>query len=388
MFDDFEKEINALLKGGDKNSKKVSTSPQKQQEKRVTTSSDGNPLETPVENLDLAGLQWGGESKKDRQKTKTSVEKMEEKKEYRPQEALKKADFERIQSQANERLLRIHELQREVSSLRGILREHDTHTDTAQVLLEQARKVYQEESEQHTQELASLKAELVSCQEQLSLYKDKALQFEKIQKEKGALEVENQNLLPVPDSDVFYSLATIFEERGFMLEEYTRVVQWLFQSKILPVSHVHIKNEHLLRTIVREQCHIQCAEIPLPQKNGHLYITVPKERCSISAGFDILECARSIKDELLINGYTSVVLFGGQGEYENLFQILFAHHALRITLAPHLSSIQKSVYLQLRNEHQLAFSFGVVDMDGVSSFSATSVGSFLDQMATYLRNEL
>ena len=388
MFDDFEKEINALLKGGQQKPQKESSPQKKPTKAKETPVIPSQSTDVSVENLDLHGLQWGVAQQEKKQKQPSKTETEVEKKEYHPKDALKKADFDRLQAQANERLLRLQELQKELTELRSILRKHDTQSNTAQIQLEALQKVHQEQCAEHQQERDTLQAQLHSYQEQHRHYAEQLGVLEQVQREKHDLEQENRALRTVPVSNNYHTIAAIFEERGFVVEEFPRVLQWLIESKILPVSHVYIQNQELLRTILREQCHIQCAQIPLPQKQGHLYITVPKERCSFSAGFDILECARSIKDELLINGYTSVVIFGGQGDYENLFQVLFAHHALRITLAPPLCALSSAVREQFLHEHQIAVSFGATEIPEVFSVSATAVGDFLDQFATYLRHQL
>ena len=55
-----------------------------------------------------------------------------------------------------------------------------------------------------------------------------------------------------------------------------------------------------------------------------------------------MDLARLLKDELLINGCTKVVIFGAQGEYERMLQV-FAHHALRILLAPDIHTLSQHV---------------------------------------------
>ena len=119
-------------------------------------------------------------------------------------------------------------------------------------------------------------------------------------------------------------LAQVFQAHGLHSDEYQEVILWLIKTGIFPLSYIQTDRHELLLQILHDKCHIQAANVPLPKESNDLYIDVPTARCPLSGGYDIMEQARLFKDECLILGYTTIVMFGTQGVYEPLFQVFCA----------------------------------------------------------------
>jgi len=241
--------------------------------------------------------------------------------------------------------------------------------------------------------------------------KEKALLSETFQQELGDLKVENQSLaaqnadlrsklqqtteinraLQTEDhGDSWSLLSDLFHNRGLREEEYKSVLDWLLSSHYLPLSYLGVQNKEALELILQDRCYIRAPNIPLSKETGSLYIEADLERCRFSGGFDIMDLARLLKDELLINGCTKVVIFGAHGEFERILQVMFAHHALRILLAPKIVSLSESVIKEHIENNQMVINWSQspYDNDQVRTFHASSLGSFLNQLVQYVQEEL
>jgi thiamine pyrophosphokinase len=378
MFD--EDKINALLKGGTERPKE-----KKKQPSMVPSASITKPeqKENPV--ITVEGLSWGTDSQAENKKSKPI--KVQQKK-ASMKEAQKLSEFNFIKRQAEDRLRRIGDLQEQLHVLSQSRREE-------RLLYEQERlNTRSQEEKNNTREAEQKEIALLQVQNEV-------LQKQLKQRaEQERIDTNQQNEIDglrmaleekkAKKNDMPHSLSSLFDERGLQGKEHIQALHWLVDSGILPISHLYIHNHSLLGSVLKDKCYIQAKDIPLPRENGSLYVDVPLDRCALSGGYNIVDLARLFKDELLINGCTDVIIFGGQGRHENLLQVLFVHHALKINLAPKLSMISEQRRSELLTENQLALSLDEesYSIEGVFTPKTASLGSFLHLAVEYLRTTL
>lgn len=381
MFD--EDKINELLRGASPKKKKTSSKQKKEQreepketvqESNISTSEDDGRL-TPKVLQEIGGMIQSNASTKStdtHQNSQTeknvSMKSMQQRQEYIHERRL-----------AEDRLRRLKKAEQRIEELERMHKE-----------------VISNAKEEESKLLHTLQEELVRVHDKLAdmehVLAQKNIQYQTLQDERDQLAAQYLELQSALDSASqkqreSSEVTQVFQEHGLDTEEYTEVMIWLVETGIFPLSYVQTQHRDLLQQILHDKCHIRAANIPLPKESHDMYIDASLERCPLSGGRDIIEQARMFKDECLINGYTTIVIFGSQGPYEALFQVLFAHHALRVTLSPAFHSLSSKEKESQIEANQLAFSWGG---DGSFDVGYTSnektVGGFLFDLVSHLRS--
>lgn len=378
MFD--EKKINELLSGS--NPKKQQKMPPKKlsQPKTVQTSVKQESKERSEEALTLHDITWGSTEQSSPPKVaprKTVSPKREKKNALAHQEYLHEKKL------SEDRLVRLRKAESRIEELQKQLRtQQEAYTLE---LGKQAIEVAQsdkEERESLTRTLLELQKRVAQQDEQLE-----ELQ-EKYQQEVSNAHIQNEKK-ETKKEVLSQSLVQVLQDHGIHNEEYEQVFSWLIDTGIFPLSYLKTDHGMLLRQILHDKCHLQAENIPIPKESSDLYLDVSLERCPLSGGENIVDLSRLIKDECLIHGYTKIVIFGAQGRYERLLQILFAHHALQVTLSPRYLEMEPEQAQQQIDDNQLAFSWGEeVSSTQVFSSCKPTMGEFLNQLLHHLRTTL
>jgi hypothetical protein len=376
MFD--EDKINALLKGSKENQKK---------QKPIAKPSVSNVRTEKLDDLviEVDALSWGGASQEE-SKTHKSIKEPEKK--ISMKEVHKQSDLNRIKRQAEDRLRRIGDLQQELRAIQNMRREENLlHKQEMSALAQ--RVVTDKDGLDLQMKIDQQRLLIADLQKNLDRKEELDVIRMKQDKEIADLRKELDQTKSNPIEPT-HSLSSIFDKHGLSGKEHVQALHWLIDSGFLPISHMQVQNDVLLSKVLKDKCHIQAENIPLPKDTGSLYINVPLARCALSGGHNIPDLARLFKDELLINGCTNVVIFGGQGSCENLLQVLFVHHALKITLAPTLAMIKEQERVELLSENQLALSWDdrSYSVKGIFAPKSTSLGAFLHHTVEYLRKTL
>ncbi|MAA78502.1 MAG: hypothetical protein CL916_04520 [Deltaproteobacteria bacterium] len=383
MFD--EDKINELLRGA--SSKKKTSSSKKKMQQSKDSLKEESKRSTPKENSEITsdrlqeiesmiGSGTGmriTEVPQTKQKEKpVSIKNIQQRQEYIHERKLAEDRLRRLKQAEN----RIEELER---TARGnlITDEQKNIVQQMQADMENKALIFQEQQNQMEK--------IISQQKE---------QIQTLMQEKEVLTKRCKDLHNVVDLERSHQqegkeITQVFQEHGLHGDEYRDVISWLIKTGMFPLSYIQTQHYDLLQQILHDKCHIQAANIPLPKESNDLYIDASLERCPLSGGQDIVVQARLFKDECLIHGYTTIVMFGTQGEYEPLFQVLFAHHALRVTLSPPLTTLPSQDADQLIEANQLAFSWGESVGFEVNYTSKTkTVGGFLHDLVSYLRSML
>ena len=383
MFD--EKKINALL-GGSSPQKKTASSAKKKSTipKKITARSGNQKKSESSTSLDLHEITWGEDHKETvsvETPKKSSSPNRERKKALQHQEYLHEKRL------SEDRLIRLRKAEARIEHLEKELRiQRTTYEQEMATQSEHIDQVAREEYESVKQSVhnqqehnRTLDIQLVELKEKYDRQVDLCEELQKKLEEMGSS----------TDKATVRSLVHLFQEHGIESDEYKLVFSWLVESGIFPLSYLYTHHEELLQQVLRDKCHIQASNIPLPKENSDLYIEVPLARCPLSGGEDIIEQSRLFKDECLINGYTKIVIFGVQGKYESLFQMLFAHHALQMTLSPAYREMEPRQANMQIEDNQLAFSWGEdVSSEQVFFSNKDTIGEFLKELVSHLRSTL
>lgn len=388
MFD--EDKINELLRGA--SPKKKSPSPKKKtaKAKESPKTKEPQPKSSPLkegeqltpESLQEMGTMMGSGTRAEstavrqtKQKEKTvSIKNIQQRQEYIQERKL-----------AEDRLRRLIKAEKRIEEL-----ERERNATTLRIKEDQTAIALQVQREQEGH-AAIFADQRTRMEDVISQQKE---QIQALLKERGSLAERCLSLQKTVESEAQKQqegkeITQVFQEHGLHSDEYIRVIVWLIQTGIFPLSYVQTQHHDLLRQILHDKCHIHAANIPIPKESNDLYIDASLDRCPLSGGHNIVDQARLFKDECLIHGYTTVVMFGTQGVHEPLFQILFAHHALRVTLSPPMHTLSSEEIQKQIEANQLSFSWGDVgDFDVHHTSKKKTVGGFLHDLVTCLRSML
>ena len=389
MFD--EDKINELLRGASPKKKASSSKKKPPEAKKITKKKEAEQSEisnpkaegelTPESLQEMGTMMVSGartESATVRQSTQkektVSIKNIQKRQEYIHERKLAEDRLRRLK-QAEKR---IEELERERKEATRQITEDQTATvQQMQRELERNTAIFAEQQTRMEDIISQQKEQIQTFQ------KEKERLWERCLTLQNTIELEEQKQQEGKE------ITQVFQEHGLHSDEYRDVIAWLIQTGIFPLSYVQTQHYDLLKQILHDKCHIQAANIPLPKESNDIYIDASLERCPLSGGHNIIDQARSFKDECLIHGYTTIVMFGTQGPYEQLFQILFAHHALRVTLSPPMHTLSAEEIQKQIQANQLSFSWGGAKSFDVNHTSKKqTVGGFLNDLVSCLRSML
>ena len=380
-----EKKINELLRGASpkkKASSKQKDTPHKEatQNKRSDESRTTSTRELTRKDLEEIEVMIGsasGAQSSSRQQVVHKKEQISRKNLQTRQEYIHERKL------AEDRLKRLKNAEKRIEEL-----ERERREDSNRIAEKQAKQMEYVQAEAQRkitemQEQLTHLNELVSKQEK-SL---EALQAKNKELSSQSLELHAAVERASQQNHKSKGLTEVFQDRGLHIDEYQNVMLWLIKTGIFPLSYIQTDHYELLQQILHDKCHIQAENIPIPKESSDIYIDTSFERCPLSGGYDIMEQARLLKDECLIHGYTTIVIFGTQGLYEPLFQILFAHHALRVSLFPAIETLSSEEINNQIQANQLSFSWGEGSR-GLLNYTSSekTVGEFLHDLVSYLRS--
>ena len=385
MFD--EDKINELLRGASPKKKKSPSHKNKskkdpQKDAPINTETNSNSkkdTELTPELLQEIGGMIGSTTGRESAIGSQSVSK---EKNVSMKNMHQRQDYIHERKLAEDRLRRLKDAEKRIQELERERRE-------AANQIEQAQTKFLQKEQQEDEQVALLREQLTQIQGIVEQQKEQiqVLHNEKESLSSRYLELQNAANAESQKQQEGKEITQVFQEHGLQSGEYPDVIIWLIQTGIFPLSYFQTPYHDLLKQILHDKCHIQAPNIPLPKESNDLYIPASLQRCPLSGGKDITENARLFKDECLIHGYTTIVMFGTQGSHEPLFQVLFAHHALRVTLSPLIHTMTPAEFDMQIQTNQLAFSWGGDNHTGVNYTSnAQSVGGFLHDLVSYLRS--
>ena len=386
MFD--EDKINELLRGASQK-KKSSSSTKKTANNRIKKEESVQSTEQllpPNPGCDLTsvslqeiGAMMGSGSRIENERQRTQPKE----KPVSINNIQKRQDYIHERKLAEDRLVRLKKAEKRIDELEKERRTLLTKVNEEQESLD--RQKHQELE----RKIAGFITKIASAESIISQQKEQiqSLLHEKELLEHRCVDLQTNSQTVIHNQQESKEITQVFQEHGLQSEEYRDVMAWLLHTGIFPLSYLQTQHFPLLRQILSDKCHIQASNLPLPKESNDIYIDVSLERCPLSGGQDIVEQARLFKDECLIYGYTTIVMFGTQGIHEPLFQVLFAHHALRVTLSPSINTLSSEDIHQQIQSNQLSFSWGEAGEFAVDYTSSNStVGGFLHELVSYLRS--